>query len=192
MYKLIVLEGINGCGKTTFVTKLAAQYGIISYKADLFPLKSNPSDKKEDSLTPAVKNKRQVVRQNSDNEILAKTMSEYKTSIICDRNLLSAVVYNKLSSSKWEHHLHKNNITYLLLDIDPEEAIDNLRKRGEDITRLKFSPARLSAIREGYLKIAKLYPDQVLLTTKENIIDKFQSIYTKDSLNLNRNRYDKK
>ena len=97
-----------------------------------------------------------------------------------------------MSSSKWEHHLHKNNITYLLLDIDPEEAIDNLRKRGEDITRLKFSPARLSAIREGYLKIAKLYPDQVLLTTKENIIDKFQSIYTKDSLNLNRNRYDKK
>jgi dTMP kinase len=115
---LIAIEGINGCGKTTIINQIQAQYknkqDVVIYK---FPNRNTKYGKIIDKFL------RKEIQINSAYDVLdlfAKNRNEFKSSmvndlkknkiVICDRYTLSGIVYQIPLNVKEQSYQHYYNL----------------------------------------------------------------------------------
>ena len=170
----IVLEGIDGSGKTTLAKALCAE---LDRKGMRTGITSEPTDGAIGSLLRSEKvddQKAEALLFIADRACHTSeigSLLEKGTTVICDRYYASTLAYQSasLSGPCFDYGLLESmnaavvrepDITFLL-DLDPEESGGRVTSRGEHISkfeRLEFQ----RRVRDNYLRIAEEHGFTVL------------------------------
>ena len=162
--KFIVLEGIDGSGKTTLAHTISDAVGgaELTFEPTSGPIGSALRSGAYGDIPPAA----EALLFAADRAVHTRQIEEILDSgrwVICDRYLGSTVAYQSASfgeSADWDWLLgmqKKSVITpdlTILLDIDPEVSGGRVDSRGEQkskFERLEFQ----RRVRDNYLRIAK-------------------------------------
>lgn len=163
----IVLEGIDGSGKTTLAKALSAE---LEKRGMATVITSEPTGGAIGSLL----RKEEIDDQKAETLLFIAdrachtseigSLLEKSTTVICDRYYASTLAYQSasLSGPSFDYGLletmnaavtREPDMTFLL-DIDPEESGNRVTSRGDHISkfeRLEFQ----RRVRDNYLKIAE-------------------------------------
>ena len=175
--KFIVFEGIDGCGKSTQIWKLAKYLSELSkYNHVLVtrnPYKSREIREiltlKEPAETQAEKLAELFIKDREEhvNE-LVKPHLEKGHYVICDRYLFSTLAYQAAQGLpmkkliELQKHFPLPDITFII-DLPTETASERMKK--DDRTEHKFE-ANIEfqkKVREKYLEIKKYFPEQKII-----------------------------
>lgn len=170
----ITFEGIDGCGKSTQITKLSEYLGETSREVLLVrepggtvvgeKIRSVLLDKKNDGMDPVCELLLfEAARAQIVSEVIRPALSEGKI-VISDRFFDSTFAYQGYARELGEDMVRMLNSTAtcglspditFLLDIDPEEAFIRRRERGEATDRMEALGNSFQAkVRDGYIKLA--------------------------------------
>ncbi len=170
--RFIVLEGIDGCGKTTIALRLAKM--LRSGQAKIIVTK-------EPTTQTATGKKIQVILQHKQPAPTAREMQQiYITdrfahtkkihaelakgkTVICQRYAMSTFAYGSafgVPHKDMEHDFLKPDIT-ILLDLSAEEAMKRIasRKQGREYFEKK---EKLAKIRKKYLGLANKFDAEIV------------------------------
>ena len=161
--RFVVLEGIDGSGKTTLARGLAGlvpDAWVTSEPTD-GPLGSVLRFGSLGDIPPAAEALLFAADRAVHTEQTAKVLSEGRW-VICDRYLASTAAYQaaamgEAADREWLVSMQKHSVTEpdltILLDMDPEESLG--RAAGRGLERGRFEKlGYLRAVREEYLRLA--------------------------------------
>ena len=142
----IVIEGIDGCGSTTQAQLLFDYFSSLNKK---IYLTNEPSKSVVGEMTRQLLQDRKNETKNLFSQALALSFAADRLlhlldeiipklkegfSIICDRYVLSSLVYNSMEcEEKWIRELNKYALKAdctFLLDVSADIAFDRINKRG--------------------------------------------------------------
>ena len=169
--KFIVLEGIDGSGKTTLAHTISDAVGgaELTFEPTSGPIGSALRSGAYGDIPPAA----EALLFAADRAVHTRQIEEILDSgrwVICDRYLGSTVAYQSASfgeSADWDWLLgmqKKSVITpdlTILLDIDPEVSMARVSCRGEELSRFEKLDF-LRKVRSAYLRLADILDYQVV------------------------------
>lgn len=156
---MIVLEGIDNCGKTTISEMLAKYYSkkgstvLVSKELTTYVGTLIEEKFKSDSISPVVKTFLFAADRQIRLEAIAKSAQQYAV-LIMDRYLYSAIVYREAEGidGQWVNVVNKFIPEFdigFYIDITPEESI---RRNTETKFNIHYSIAHLARVRDSYLQ----------------------------------------
>lgn len=191
--KFITFEGGEGAGKTSVINALAhifykKGYQFIttrepggidiaeSIRNIILDTKNTSMDARTEALLYAAARRQHLVE---------KVVPELKQGniVLCDRFLDSSLVYQgiarglgidevyKINSFAIENCMPKLTFYY---DIDPEKGLARIaQNKDREINRLDKEDLQFHyKVREGYLKLAKLFPERIVTLNADKPLDK--------------------
>ncbi len=166
----IVLEGIDGSGKTSAISKVKEHLESLGHKVmiTMEPTKGTIGNlvAGTDDLTP----ESEALLFTADRACHTKEISgwlEEGYDVVCDRYYASTLAYQSASGldRDWLYSINSKVImepdVHILLDIDPEVSLARVDKRGEKVSRFERLDY-LRKVRAAYLEIAESYDLTVL------------------------------
>lgn len=166
----IVLEGIDGSGKTSAISKVKEHLESLGHKVmiTMEPTKGAIGNlvAGTDDLTP----ESEALLFTADRACHTKEISgwlEEGYDVVCDRYYASTLAYQSASGldRDWLYSINSKVImepdVHILLDIDPEVSLARVDKRGEKVSRFEKLDY-LRKVRAAYLEIAESYDLTVL------------------------------
>lgn len=166
----IVLEGIDGSGKTSAISKVKEHLESLGHKVmiTMEPTKGAIGNlvAGTDDLTP----ESEALLFTADRACHTKEISgwlEEGYDVVCDRYYASTLAYQSASGldRDWLYSINSKVIMepdiHILLDIDPEVSLARVDKRGEKVSRFERLDY-LRKVRAAYLEIAESYDLTVL------------------------------
>lgn len=166
----IVLEGIDGSGKTSAISKVKEHLESLGHKVmiTMEPTKGAIGNlvAGTDDLTP----ESEALLFTADRACHTKEISgwlEEGYDVVCDRYYASTLAYQSASGldRDWLYSINSKVIMepdiHILLDIDPEVSLARVDKRGEKVSRFEKLDY-LRKVRAAYLEIAESYDLTVL------------------------------
>ena len=183
--KLIVIEGVDGAGKTTQIQRLADNLSaegcevfvtseptckaanheptvVGSIIADVLLGKIEMSASSMAALFLADR-----VLHNTDRGFGIKAMIDRGIYVICDRYYYSSCAYQGLDSDlDWviEQNINCPDImrpdVCVFLDLDPETASLRRQTRGEEIEIFERPEVKTSTVREKFIKVFERMPNE--------------------------------
>ncbi len=166
----VVLEGIDGSGKTSAISKVKEHLESLGHKVmiTMEPTKGAIGNlvAETDDLTP----ESEALLFTADRACHTKEISgwlEEGYDVICDRYYASTLAYQSASGldRDWLYSINSKVImepdVHILLDIDPEVSLTRVDKRGEKVSRFEKLDY-LRKVRAAYLEIAESYELTVL------------------------------
>lgn len=177
----ITLEGGEGAGKTTQIKRIEEYLNKsnISYISTREPGGINISEKirelilnkentnmdeRTEALLYAASRRQHLI------EKIIPALNEGKV-VICDRFIDSSLAYQGFARGIGiEEVLLINNFAIdrympdltIYLDIEPKEGLKRVKNRNEELNRLDLESLEFhNKVREGYLKLLKLYPNRI-------------------------------
>jgi len=175
----IVFEGIDGCGKSTQVWKLAryfadlSKYNHVLVTREPYKLreirnilrKDEPAETKSEELTKLfVKDREEHLKE------IIKPALEKNIIVVCDRYKYSTICYQAAQGQDIKKliEIHKNMLVpdfIFILDIPIEIAIKRMKKDNIREKEHKFekNPAFLEKVRQNYLKLPALFPEEKII-----------------------------
>jgi len=174
--KFVVLEGIDGSGKTTLARRISSAVGNAV-------ITSEPTDGKIGAalrsgelgdIPPAA----EALLFAADRAVHTETIKKILDSgtwVICDRYIGSTVAYQATSMGQdadweWLIGIQKRSViepdVTFLLDIDPEEALRRVGERGNGTSRFE-RPAYLKGVRSAYLRLKDRFGYCVIDASKD-------------------------
>ena len=166
----VVLEGIDGSGKTSAISKVKEHLESLGHKVmiTMEPTKGAIGNlvAETDDLTP----ESEALLFTADRACHTKEISgwlEEGYDVICDRYYASTLAYQSASGldRDWLYSINSKVIRepdiHILLDIDSEVSLTRVGKRGEKVSRFEKSDY-LKKVRKAYLEIAATYDLTVL------------------------------
>lgn len=161
--KFIVLEGIDGSGKTTLAHAIADAIGgaELTFEPTKGVIGSALRSGSLGDIPPAAEALLFAADRAIHTEEIKKVLDEGRW-VICDRYLGSTVAYQSASlgdgaDMDWLLDMQRKSVIEpdmtILLDIDPEISLKRVSERGEELSRFEKLDF-LRKVREGYLQIA--------------------------------------
>jgi len=169
--KIIVVEGIDGSGKSTMCSKLAERLEEEGYSTRLTaePTHGRIGAIIRSGAIPGISQSTEAllfVADRNDHTEEMERWAEDGTIVICDRYFASTIAYQSSGldgtdvDRDWllsisQRFVDRPDLT-LLLDVDPEASLARVSARGEEISKfekLEF----LRRVREEYLRLAEEY-----------------------------------
>lgn len=160
--KFVVLEGIDGTGKTTACKKIKK---FLESKGHKVILTAEPTDSKlgeyirnTNGLSPEVEALLFVADRGMHTEKIREKLSK-GYFVVCDRYYLSTLAYQSASGMdlKWLETINSKVIiepdVTIVLDADPEIGLERVGKRGKKSRFEKL--AYQKKVRKVFLDIAK-------------------------------------
>jgi len=195
--KLIVIEGVDGAGKTTQIQRLADNLTADGYEVFVT---SEPTCKAVNHAPTAVggiisdvlKGKIEMsassmaalfladrVLHNTDGEFGIKSLISRGVCVICDRYYYSSCAYQGLDSDlDWVigQNINCPDIirpdVCVFLDLDPETASMRRQTRGEEIEIFERPEVKTSTVRDKFLRVfEKLSDDNIKHVDADGTID---------------------
>ncbi|MAH51365.1 dTMP kinase [Candidatus Pacearchaeota archaeon] len=193
----IVLDGIDGCGKSTQVWKLAKWLsGLDKYNhvvvtrepykyreiREILRLEENPEERMERLIELFVKD-----RQEHIDEII-KPALEREVIVISDRYKYSTICYQAAQGRDMGELIERQKQMPIpdfifLVDISVETAGERRRKESKDggrVSEHKFEKSRkfLAKVRENYLKLKGLLPEEniIIIDGEKGIEEIFEEV----------------
>lgn len=174
--RFIVLEGIDGCGKSTQAEMLVKYFEGKGKSVAL--TREHTRDlaagqlidqivNHQGELVPVAMQLLYVVdRIDHTARCIRPPLDEGKI-VVCDRYFWSTVAYSNLcGEQEWFLRIQKHVIIEpdltIWVDIDPELAMERMGKRGKDFTIFE-KIEKLKKIREGYQWLADKYKKKCLV-----------------------------
>lgn len=169
--KFIVIEGIDGSGKTTLARRIAEAVGgaELTFEPTKGPIGQALRSGAYGNIPPAA----EALLFAADRAIHTEEIKKKLDSgvwVICDRYLGSTVAYQSASfgdAADWDWLLRmqsKSVITpdlTILLDLDPETGLGRVNSRGEELSRFEKLDF-LRKVREAYLRLADILDYEVV------------------------------
>ena len=179
--KFITIEGCEGSGKTSIIKILCDDLdkNKIPYLSTREPGGSKISEQirnvilnvdntKMDYMTEALLYA--ASRRQHLEEIVKPALNEGKV-VICDRYLDSSLAYQGYARGIGIEEVYNINMyatsgflpdLTIYIDIPVEVGLERIKDNNRDVNRLDLEKVAFhKKVREGYLKIAKMYPDRI-------------------------------
>lgn len=169
----IAIEGIDGCGKGTVITRLTQDLFNANkdnhifltrepYKRDWlkdFLSRLDPLSQGEDAL-------KLFVEDRTKHCAIMKTMLNKGSIILCDRYKYSTYAYQMAQDMPFEkiHELHKELLVpdlTIVIDIPVEEAVRRMTEGREQDAHAFHKAEFLAKVRENYLKLKELLGENI-------------------------------
>ena len=174
----VTLEGVEGAGKTTQITRLAKILGesaIVTREPGGTPISEQIRDIFLNSSDMAPHTELMLIaaaRAQHVNDVILPALNGDRI-VICDRFSDATVAYQgyrKGIDLKLIEQVNniatgglKPNITFLL-DLPPDVGLQRKRDSVEPLTRLELESLALhEKVREGYIAVAKAEPERVVV-----------------------------
>lgn len=184
----ISFEGGEGSGKTTIIEKIEK---ILKDKHDVVVtrepggsliserLREIILDKKHTMMTPYTEALLYAASRTQHlDEVILPALKQNKI-VICDRYVDSSLAYQAYARNlgfdyviKINDYAMQNlpNITFYI-DVDPKIGMDRIKNRTKsdrlDVEKMEFH----EKVREGYLKVSKMFPKRVITINGNNKIE---------------------
>lgn len=179
--KFITIEGCEGSGKTSVIKEICAEFekqGII-YLSTREPGGSNIAEQirnvilnventKMDYMTEALLYA--ASRRQHLEEIVKPALKEGKV-VLCDRYLDSSLAYQGHARGLGIDNVYNINMyatdgmlpdLTIYIDIPVEVGLSRIKANNRDVNRLDLEKVAFhNKVREGYLEIAKKYPNRI-------------------------------
>lgn len=191
--RFIVIEGIDGSGKTTLANRIAEAVGgaDITFEPTKSKLGSALRSGSFGEIPPAAEALLFAADRAIHTEEIKKALDSGRW-VICDRYLGSTVAYQSASfgdAADWDWLLSmqsKSVITpdlTILLDIDPEKGLSRVTTRGEELSRFEKLDF-LKRVRSAYLRLSEILDYQVVDASQpqEEVAEEVLSIMEKKGL----------
>lgn len=186
--KFIVFEGIDGCGKST-QAELLAKFLEERGEKVLFT-REHTRDLAAGKLIEEVVNKKVTLppdalqmlfvvdRLDHTQKVIKPALDEGKT-VICDRYFWSTIAYsNLIGKMDYFYRIQKKVVLIpemvVLVDIDPDLAMERMGKRGKDLTIFE-KIEKLKKIREGYKWLAKRFKKKCVVVDGSKTVEEIHS-----------------
>ena len=179
--KFITIEGCEGSGKTSIIKQLCDDLtnNHIPYLSTREPGGSKISEQirnvilnvdntKMDYMTEALLYA--ASRRQHLEEIVKPALNEGKI-VICDRYLDSSLAYQGYARGLGIEEVYNINMyatsgflpdLTIYIDIPVEVGLERIKDNNRDVNRLDLEKVAFhKKVREGYLKIAKMYPERI-------------------------------
>lgn len=174
--KFIVLEGVDGSGKTTLAKRIAEAVGgaDLTFEPTKGVLGAALRSGSFGDIPPAAEALMFAADRAIHTEEIKKTLDSGRW-VICDRYLGSTVAYQSASfgdAADWDWLLSMQSKSVIepdmtiLLDIDPEVSLKRVNSRGEEISRFEKLDF-LKKVRSAYLRLADILDYQVVDATMD-------------------------
>lgn len=172
--KFIVLEGIDGSGKTSLAKRIAEAVGGAELTFE--PTKSALGSALRSGSFGDIPPSAEALLFAADRAIHTEEIKKHLDAgrwVICDRYLGSTVAYQSASfgdSADWEWLLAMQSKSVIepdmtiLLDIDPQISMARVNTRGEELSRFEKIDF-LSKVRDAYLRLADILDYTVIDAT---------------------------
>ncbi len=195
--KLIVIEGVDGAGKTTQIKKLsenlekdgkrvfvtseptckATEHGPSKVGALIGEVLLGKVEMSASGMAALFLCDR--VLHNTDPVFGIKTVLERGINVICDRYYYSSCAYQGLDSDlDWviAQNISCPDITRpdicIFLDLDPETAAKRRETRGEAVEIFERPEVKTSSVREKFLRVfEKLPEDNIVTVSADGTVD---------------------
>ncbi len=186
----ITLEGVEGAGKTTQITRLAKVLGesvIVTREPGGTPISEQIRDIFLNSSDMAPQTELMLIaaaRAQHVNDVILPALNGDRI-VICDRFSDATVAYQgyrKEIDLKLIEQVNniatgglKPNITFLL-DLPPDVGLQRKRDSDEPLTRLELESIVLhEKVREGYIAVAKAEPERVVVINAQLDVDEIHT-----------------
>ena len=181
----ISFEGIEGCGKTSQMARLATR--LKSQKISLVETREPGGTELGRKFRSLLLNRQQEIQPETELLLYAADRAEHHARVIvpaldrgevilCDRHLDSTIAYQGYArglSESWIRNIHSEGILQLRphrtiwLDLSVEESLFRARRRTEEETpeESRFEDEELNfhrLVREGYAAIAAAEPERMI------------------------------
>lgn len=177
----ITLEGGEGSGKSTLISKLKSHFE--SQGRDVIVTREPGGSQFAEELRQLIF-KHDIdaltemllfaaARRDHLNRVIKPALNDHKI-VICDRFIDSSLVYQGMQSSEKDIYHKVEDINQLvseshnlidvtlLLDIDPKIGLERISTNNRDTNSYDERSIDFhQSVREGYLKLAKQYPDRI-------------------------------
>lgn len=204
----ITFEGPEGAGKTTILARIAERLqqqfdvlvtrepGGIKIAEEIRTVILNPNHINMHERTEALLYA--AARSQHYYERVAPAIQQNKI-VICDRFIDSSLAYQGYARGLGIEEVKKINEfaignimpdCTILFDLNPAIGLERISTNNRESNRLdKESLAFHMKVREGYLKIAKMYPKRIIIINAEDTIDKVeQQVWQVVSERLNKSK----
>ncbi len=181
----ISFEGIEGCGKTSQMARLATR--LKSQKIPIVETREPGGTELGRKFRSLLLNRQQEIQPETELLLYAADRAEHHARVIvpaldrgevilCDRHLDSTIAYQGYArglSESWIRNIHSEGILQLRphrtiwLDLSVEESLFRARRRTEEETpeESRFEDEELNfhrLVREGYAAIAAAEPERMI------------------------------
>lgn len=189
--RFITFEGGDGTGKTTIINKLASELESLGYEIlksrepggskiseqirnVILNVDNTEMDYMTEALLYAASRRQHLV------EIIKPAINSGKI-VICDRYVDSSLAYQGYARGLGISEVYEiNNYAIggyfpdltIYIDIDPEIGISRIKNNNRDMDRLDLERIDFhNQVREGYLKVSKMFPDRIKVVNGNQTID---------------------
>ncbi|MBM3281976.1 MAG: dTMP kinase [Candidatus Diapherotrites archaeon] len=183
----IVFEGIDGCGKTTQVSKLVDWIFSTYKKVDSIVLTREPSQStftKEiherlslKNSNPAAASKERLLelfvldREEHVDKIITPSLNK-NAVVICDRYKYSTIAYQAAQGIPMAHAIDENDSfpipdMVLIFNATPETCVERMNKSGKEMDAFEKT-AFLEKVRANYIKLPALLPKETFHVINAN------------------------
>lgn len=189
----ITFEGPEGAGKTTILARIAERLkqqfdvlvtrepGGIKIAEEIRTVILNPNHINMHERTEALLYA--AARSQHYYERVAPAIQQNKI-VICDRFIDSSLAYQGYARGLGIEEVKKINEfaigqimpdCTILFDLNPAIGLERITTNNRESNRLdKESLAFHMKVREGYLKVAEMYPNRIVIINAEDTIDKVE------------------
>lgn len=180
--RFITIEGCEGSGKTTILKMLCQEFkeNNIKYFSTREPGGSKISEQirnvilnventKMDYMTEALL---YAASRRQHLEEVVKPALEEGNIVICDRYLDSSLAYQGYARGLGIKEVYEINMyatsgflpeLTIYVDIPVEVGLERISNNNRDVNRLDLEKVSFhNKVRDGYLEIAKMYPDRIV------------------------------
>lgn len=198
--KFITIEGCEGSGKTSIIKQICAYFDSegIKYLSTREPGGSiiseqirnvilNVENTKMDYMTEALLYA--ASRRQHLEEIVKPALREGKI-VICDRYLDSSLAYQGYARGLGIEEVYNINMyatsgflpdLTIYIDIPVELGLSRIKDNNRDVNRLDLEKVSFhNKVREGYLKIAKMYPERIKVVdgngTRDEVFERVKKV----------------
>ncbi len=183
MIKFITIEGGEGSGKTSLIKLLVNDFkklnidtltsrepGGSKIAEEIRQVILNVENTKMDYMTEALLYA--ASRKQHLEEIIKPAINEGKL-VICDRYIDSSLAYQGWARDLGIEKVYDINMyategflpdLTLFIDIPAEVGLERIKSNNRDVDRLDLEKISFHhKVREGYLKIAEMYPERIVV-----------------------------
>jgi len=183
MIKFITIEGGEGSGKTSLIKLLVNDFkklnidtltsrepGGSKIAEEIRQVILNVENTKMDYMTEALLYA--ASRKQHLEEIIKPAINEGKL-VICDRYIDSSLAYQGWARGLGIENVYDINMyategflpdLTLFIDIPAEVGLERIKSNNRDVDRLDLEKISFHhKVREGYLKIAEMYPERIVV-----------------------------